>query len=210
LNVTGESTLHGAVTAGAINVTGASLLQLGVTTGTLNVTGATLLQGGSTSGATLFSSTVDSTGVGTGGSVTILGGTAISKTLHVGQSLYSNTRNITPSLGDIWSEVSFSAANNISSEADVTGLAFANATVRAFHVMVSVTIEKSVGGNLYTNFDIKGIQKGSSWVINTSYIGDYSGIVFSINNSGQVQYTSTNQLSWTSTTMKFRGHTTSV
>jgi len=63
---------------------------------------------------------------------------------------------------------------------------------------------------LYTNFDIKGVQKGSSWIINTSYIGDYSGIVFSITSVGQIQYTSTNQLFWTSTTMKFRGHTTSV
>jgi len=63
---------------------------------------------------------------------------------------------------------------------------------------------------LYTNFDIKGVQKGSSWIINTSYIGDFSGIVFSITSVGQIQYTSTNRLFWTSTTMKFRGHTTSV
>jgi hypothetical protein len=172
--------------------------------GTLNVTT------GITSGTLLAINTTDSAGVGTGGSLTVLGGAAISKTLHVGTSLYANTKNITPSLGDIIAEVSFAAANNVSSAADVTGLAFNNAVVRAFHIMLSVTIERSAGGNLYTNFDLKGVQKGSSWVINTSYIGDYSGIVFSINNSGQVQYTSTNQLSWTATTMKFRGHTTSV
>jgi hypothetical protein len=210
INVTGASWLQGGVTAGSVNVTGASWLQGGVTAGSVNVSGASWLLGGATAGSTLLSSTTDATGLGTGGSLTVLGGAAISKTLYVGNSLYSNSRNITPSLGDIWSEISFAAANNVSSESDVTGLVFANATVRAFHVMLSVTIERSAGGNLYTNFDLKGIQKGSSWVVNTSYIGDYSGIVFSITNAGQIQYTSTNQLSWTATTMKFRGHTTTV
>jgi len=158
----------------------------------------------------LFSSISDATGLGSGGSLTVLGGAAISKTLYVGDSLYSNSRNITPSLGDIVSELSFAAANNISTAADVTNFTFDNGVVRAFHVMLSVIVERSAGGNLYTNFDIKGIQKGSSWVINTSYIGDYTGLVFSITSTGQVQYTSTNQLAWIATTMKFRGHTTSV
>ena len=172
--------------------------------GTLNVTT------GVTSGTLLAINTDDATGVATGGSLTVLGGAAVSKKLYVGTSLYANTRNITPSLGDIWSELSFSASNNQSSAADVTDLVFDNAVVRAFNTMVSITIVRSVGGNLYANFELKGIQKGSGWVVNSSYVGDYTGIVFSITASGQVQYTSTNQLSWTSSTMKFRGYTTSV
>ena len=172
--------------------------------GTLNVTT------GVTSGTLLAINTDDATGVATGGSLTVLGGAAVSKKLYVGTSLYANTRNITPSLGDIWSELSFSASNNQSSAADVTDLVFDNAVVRAFNTMVSITIVRSVGGNLYANFELKGIQKGSGWVVNSSYVGDYTGIVFSISASGQVQYTSTNQLSWTSSTMKFRGYTTSV
>jgi cytoskeletal protein CcmA (bactofilin family) len=51
LNVTGESWLQGAVTAGALNVTGASLLQLGVSAGSLNITGESWLQGAVTAGA---------------------------------------------------------------------------------------------------------------------------------------------------------------
>ena len=172
--------------------------------GTLNVTT------GVTSGTLLAINTDDATGVATGGSLTVLGGAAVSKKLYVGTSLYANTRNITPSLGDIWSELSFSASNNQSSAADVTDFVFDNAVVRAFHTMVSITIVRSVGGNLYANFELKGIQKGSGWVVNSSYVGDYTGIVFSITASGQIQYTSTNQLSWTSSTMKFRGYTTSV
>jgi hypothetical protein len=113
-------------------------------------------------------------------------------------------------LGDIGSEVSFTAGNNISSAENITGFAFDNAITRAFCCIISVEIVKSVGSNLYANFELKGIQKGASWVLNSSYIGDYTGIVFSISNSGQVEYTSSNQLFWTSTTMKFRGYTTSV
>ena len=51
MNVTGETWLQGAVTAGALNVTGASLLQLGLTGGSLNITGESWLQGAVTAGA---------------------------------------------------------------------------------------------------------------------------------------------------------------
>jgi hypothetical protein len=165
---------------------------------------------GITSGTASLINVTDATGIATGGSLTVLGGAAISKKLYVGTDLYANTVKITPSLGDIGSEVSFTAGNNVSSAADITSFAFNNSIARAFCSIISVTIEKSVGSNLYANFELKGIQKGSSWVLNSSYIGDYTGIVFSITSTGQVQYTSSNQLFWTATTMKFRGYTTSV
>jgi hypothetical protein len=173
-------------------------------TGTLNA------NTGITSGTLLAVNSADASGVGSGGSLTVLGGGAISKKLYVGTSLYSNTVNITPSLGDIGSEVSFVASNNQSSAIDITGFVFDNAIVRSFDCVISITIVKSVGDNLYANFQLKGVQKSSSWVINSSYIGDYTGITFSITNAGHVQYTSSNQLFWTSTDMKFRGFTTSV
>ena len=204
LTVTGESFLRGAVTAGALAVTGASLLQGGLTAGTLHVTGASLLNG-----SVQMMDTANSSGVGTGGSLTVFGGSSISKDLHVGNSLYSNSVNMTPSLGDIASELSFGASNNVSSSTSITSFSFSNALVRSFQAMVSVIITRSAGGNLYANFDLKGLQKESSWVLNTTYIGDFTGISFSIDSNGQIQYTSSNQANWLSTTMKFRGLTTS-
>lgn len=60
------------------------------------------------------------------------------------------------SAGDI-NETSFSAANNQASPANVTGLAFANATVRSFSALVSVYIDATT--DLYEVFKLLGIQK---------------------------------------------------
>jgi hypothetical protein len=186
------------------SMTGSQIVATNVSSGTLNLTT------GMTTGTALLLTTTDATGLGTGGSLTVLGGAAISNKLYVGTNLYSNSVDITPSLGDISAERSFSAANNQAVAANVTSFSFDNAIVRSFNSIVSIIVERSVGGNLYSNFEIKGIQKASSWVINTSYVGDYVGITFSVTSSGQIQYTSTNQANWTASTMKFRAHTTSV
>jgi hypothetical protein len=204
LNVTGQSTLHGAVTAGALLVTGSSVLSMGVTAGTLNVTGTSTLIGFVTSGSILINTTTNALNGSAGGSFTVLGGASIVK------SLYANTVNITPSLGDISAEVSFTAGNNISTAANVTGLSFSSSIVRSFNALVSVTIIKSVGDNMYANFELKGIQKASSWAINSSFVGDATGIVFSIDTSGQVKYTSPDIADWTSTIISFRALTTSI
>jgi len=115
------------------------------------------------------------------------------------------------SLGAVTGDIgltSFSAANNQSSAANVTGFAFANGTTRAFSAIVSVTIIAT--SNLYETFEIKGIQKDSDWAINYDAVGDASGVVFSITSSGQLQYTSTNISGFTSSTIKFRAQTTTV
>jgi hypothetical protein len=71
----------------------------------------------------------------------------------------------------------------------------------------------SGNGNLYANYNIRGVQKDTGdWAVNTTFVGDNTGVVFTINNvnsKGQIQYTSTNIPSWSSTTIKFRAHTTS-
>ena len=54
----------------------------------------------------------------------------------------------------------------------------------------------------------KGLKKKNGWIIDAKYIGDETGITFTINNNGQIKYTSTNQASWVSTTIKFRALTT--
>lgn len=105
-------------------------------------------------------------------------------------------------------QTSFTAANNQSSAADVTGFAFANADVRSFKAWVSVT--RDATADVYEAFEIQGIQKGASWDIAVQSVGDDSGITFSITNSGQMQYTSSDLAGHVSSIMKFRAITTEV
>lgn len=99
-------------------------------------------------------------------------------------------------------DTSFSAANNQSSPANVTGFLFANANVRAFKGIASVAIDAT--GDLFEVFEFIGIQKGSSWNMSQTSTGDDSGVDFTINSSGQVQYTSSNVTGFVSSTIKFR------
>ena len=134
--------------------------------------------------------------------------------IYASSMLVTNTIDMTPSLGDIIKEVSFSAQNNQLSKANITNLAFPNNTVRSFSAIVSVCIMKSAGQNLYANYDIKGVQRDiGDWVINTTFIGDNTGIVFNISNvnsKGQIQYISEDLSNWVSTTFKFKATTTSI
>lgn len=114
----------------------------------------------------------------------------------------TNNTSYSPSSGDI-DETSFTAADNQSAAANVTGLSFANATVRAFEAIVSI-----VRGSTYANYQLRGIQRGSDWLMDQSYTGDSTGITFTITTAGQVQYTSTSTGS--SATLKFRAFTTTV
>jgi hypothetical protein len=88
--------------------------------------------------------------------------------------------------GDI-PRTSFTAADNQAVAANITGLAFANATVRGFEAQITIVRNTS-----YAQYSLKGIQKSASWEMSQDYIGDDAGITFSITSAGQVQYTSTN------------------
>lgn len=174
------------------------------TTSSSNSTGALILTGGIG-----ISNTTDAVSSSNGGTLTSGGGGSFAKKFYVGTNLIVSNIDMTPSPGDFPKEVSFSAANNQSSVANVTGLAFANGTVRSFHVIASITIVAT--SNVYAQFTLRGLQKSSSWIIDSFYIGDDTGIVFSITSAGQVQYTSTNLAGFSSNTMKFRSlSTTSV
>lgn len=111
------------------------------------------------------------------------------------------------SAGDI-QETSFSAANNQAAAANVTSFAFANGVVRSFSAQVSVRIDATA--DLFETFTLSGIQKGASWDMAATAVGDESGIVFSITSGGQIQYTSTNVTGFVSNAIKFRALTTSV
>jgi hypothetical protein len=109
--------------------------------------------------------------------------------------------------GDI-SETSFSGANNQSLPADVTGLAFANATVRSFKVHGSIIVDATA--DLFEEFELHAIQRGSDWVMSDLRTGDESQVDFTITNAGQVQYTSASYVGFVALTIKFRAITTSV
>lgn len=111
------------------------------------------------------------------------------------------------SLGDI-SETSFSAADGQAVAADVTGFTFANATVRAFKALVSVTIAASTP--LYEVIEVLGVQKGSGWDITLQSAGDSSGVNLSITSAGQMQYTSATYPGFASAVIKFRAQSLTV
>jgi hypothetical protein len=109
---------------------------------------------------------------------------------------------VTPSSGDL-SETSFSAADNQTIAANVTGFAFANGIVRAFQALVSI-----VRDTTYQQLVFNAIQKSSSWELTQDSTGDDCGLTFTITTAGQIQYVSTS--TGFGATIKFRAITVSV
>jgi hypothetical protein len=109
--------------------------------------------------------------------------------------------------GDL-DDTAFSFANNQSAAANVTGFVFANASVRSFKALVSVSVDATA--DLFEIFEIEGIQKGSEWDYSVSSRGDVTGLSFSITNTGQIQYTSPSFAGFVSGTIKFRALTTAI
>lgn len=109
------------------------------------------------------------------------------------------------SAGDL-PEASAALLNNQLTPVDVLGFSFPNAVVRSFKALVSVEIDATV--DLFETFELLGIQKGSSWDMTVVSTGDDSGVVFSITNLGQIQYTSANSAGFVSGAIKFRASTT--
>lgn len=81
-------------------------------------------------------------------------------------------------------QTAFTALDNQTSPANVTGFVFPNASIRGFNAMCTV-----VRGSTYAIFSFMGIQRGSDWAMSQEMTGDTTGITFSITTAGQVQYT---------------------
>lgn len=195
------------IVSNAITGTGNVVMSSSPSLTTPNIGSAT----GTASGNTTY--TANNHGVvlsGSANAMTVLAPDAsTSKVLLSGGSSADPTWTafIKPSAGDI-SETSFSASNNQSASANVTGLSFANATVRSFEALVSVFINAT--SSLYEVFTLRGIQKGASWDMSVTSNGDSSLVGFTITTAGQVQYTSGNYTGFSTGTIKFRANTTSV
>lgn len=90
----------------------------------------------------------------------------------------------------------FSASNNISVAADVTGL-----DVSGFKGgQIELTVEIDATADLYEKFTLDFINKSSSFEMGASTIGDLSNVEFSITSAGQIKYTSGNETGFVSST----------
>jgi hypothetical protein len=203
------TSLNDPVSTGTVALTDTSDLQVNqlITTSTRISTGSTgsvVLSGG----LTILNST-DSTNISNGGSFTTNGGVSIGKSLIVGNSLTVANKNISPSVGDIVQERTFtSIVNNIVNPTNVTGLSFDILSTRGFDIYLSVVV--SAANNLYANYHIRGINKDTSFEIVSTYVGDETGIEFSVTSLGQIQYTCSDYPSFVNTIMKFKAITTNV
>ena len=111
------------------------------------------------------------------------------------------------SAGDI-KETFYSGSADVASSEVITGLAFANGVVRSFKAQVSVVIDSTL--DLYEEFELNGMQKGSSWDMSIESVGDDSGVSFDITAAGQITYSKGSVATWVSTSFRFRSDTTSI
>ena len=155
------------------------------------------------SGGISINSTVDSTSLTSGGTITTAGGISVAKTIR-SKDIIINGIQFTPNSGDIWTTQTFTATNNQSSFADITGLSFAGGVWGADIYLTAKIIAIS---NLSVNFHIRAVNRGTNWEIVKTYVGDDSGIQFNMTNSGQLQYTTPNFTGATSIQFKYRAIT---
>lgn len=193
------------LSSGSLIVSGGLSVAKSINLGGEIILNNTIPSNNSTSGALIsygglsIASTYDSSSSTSGGSLTVAGGASIQKNMYVGNHLIVNSRDITPSLGDITKELRVSGNNNQIQFTDITGFKFDNDIVRSFNAYLSIEITfyqndepeynpSYENKSIYAIYEIKGIQKDSGWSINYSHIGDSSNIVFGITPIGQVQY----------------------
>ena len=152
-------------------------------------------------GGISISNTTNASSITRGGTFTTLGGASIGKNLYVGNNLYVNGANMTPNQYDMFSTLTFNGQNNMTTFTDITNLVFHN-SIWSFDCYLSVRVIAST--NLFVNFHIRGVNKGSSCEIIKTYVGDDTGIQFNITEFGQIQYTTPDYTSFTSIVFKWR------
>ena len=122
-----------------------------------------------------------------------------------GGIIFPNKNNVilNPNSDDILSTVSFTANQNQTLQT-ISNLSFSSDTW-GFDVYLSARVIASQ--NLYGNYHIRGVNKGSSWVISYNLTGDNTGITFDITTSGQLTYTSPTYPSFSSLLFKYKSIT---
>lgn len=124
-------------------------------------------------------------------------------------------KGVTDALSDLLGpndilETAFNIANNQASFADVTGLVFNAASVRAAEISYSVFRISTANPSGHTETGTIQIvyDNNVGWSINQGNILGSSGVTFQVTNTGQIQYKSTDigSLNYIGT-MKFRAKT---
>lgn len=154
-----------------------------------------------------ISSTEDAVSSTNGGGLTVGGGGAIAKSLYVGNDLYISGVKMTPNSQDIFATRTFSANNGQIVAANITDFAFNN-TVWGFDGYLCARFESTnVGENKYANFYLRGVNKGTTWELVQTYVGDDMGLQFDVDTNGQVRYTSPTYPNFVGLTFKWRALT---
>lgn len=157
--------------------------------------------------------TYDSNSI-TSGSLLTSGGLGVKLSAHIGEELYVNSVNVTPSLGDIISEREQVLVNNSSGIID--DMVFYNDITQSFDSIISVEVTNNLQPELNKRalWNISGSLGKDGWMINKRFTGDIINIIFSINNTiinsrnaGQLHYNNT-YLSGT-TIIRYKANTVS-
>ena len=156
----------------------------------------------------VITNTSSTTNLTTGSTFVAYGGVSINKELFIGKQLVVKDVDITPNKEDISSERIFNSSNNIISPDDIEGFFFTDSITKSFSAMACVNIVTTTD-EFDALYEIKGLRKRTGWIIDYTYMGDNVGVDFYIKSDGQLQYTSTNNPNWISSSIKFRALTTS-
>jgi hypothetical protein len=112
---------------------------------------------------------------------------------------------VEPTTGDI-TNTSFAGVNNQVAASNVTGLLFAEASIKSFIIIATIKVDAT--SDLYQQIEIRGLQKASgTWVIADIRLGDDTDVEFTIlstGGNGQIQYTSSNYTGFSSLDITFR------
>jgi hypothetical protein len=178
-NVTTVSLIATTVSSGSISSTNNTVVNLNTT----NITSTNIFTTGFTSTNLLATNNTLTNTIFTNFTV----GTLLANNLNLGMSSFFSG--------------SFVASNNVSSATNVTGLVFNSTNINYFEIKISVSIIATA--NLQQTYNLYGNFNASGWSLFTNYIGDTTGVVFSITAGGQIQYTSTNVAGFSSSTFRY-------
>lgn len=137
---------------------------------------------------------------------------AANLTAGTGITIISSPGSITISatdsdVGDI-AEATHISTVDVPVNESVGTLFFNPATIRSFKAQVSVFINAT--SNIYSAYDLVGIQNDSGWYLSQSSVGDDQLIVFNITSGGQVQYSKQTTPGFNSSLFHFRATVLSV
>lgn len=161
-------------------------------------------------------STYDSTSI-TSGALISQGGLGVKLSAHIGEELYVNSVNTTPSLGDIIKEREQVISNDVVSPASISEFVFYNDITQTFKAVVSVSVTNLSNSSFNKNaiYSLMGNLKSNMWTLNSSFVGDVTGVRFYINNTNiggrdaaEILYTNSNSVG-TTTTIRFKANTLS-